>query len=267
MTHIAKIRPAVKWHGGKAYLARRIIALLPDHHRYIEPYAGGLSVLINKPRVQFEVANDLNADLIGFYRALCERNGEFLDQIQNLQYRPETFAWASLPYAGGDPLEAAVRFLIRHRFSRGGLGRTFAWSERKRGGRPGDLNAWETFKAQLPVIASRLQGVHWRCQEAIEVIREFDRPDSLFYLDPPYPHGTRTALATYDHEMTRSDHARLIETITQVRGSVAISGYANPLYDRALSDWVRHEFDMPNHSGQGRTKERRVEVLWVKGPS
>jgi hypothetical protein len=45
---------------------------------------------------------------------------------------------------------------------------------------------------------------------------------------------------------------------------VAISGYGNPLYDRALARWDRHEFDMPNHSGQGTTKERRREVLWVK---
>ena len=48
MVAIAKLRPAVKWHGGEAYLARRIVALLPDHDRYVEPYAGGLSVLLDE---------------------------------------------------------------------------------------------------------------------------------------------------------------------------------------------------------------------------
>jgi DNA adenine methylase len=163
-------------------------------------------------------------------------------------------------------MQAAVRFLVRHRFSRGGLGRTFAWSERQRGGRPGDLNAWETIKGQLPRIASRLQGVRWRCQEATEVIREWDGPDTLFYLDPPYPHSTRNVCDAYGHEMTLADHVALVETITRVRGKVAISGYRNLTYDRALSGWDRYEFDMPNHSGQGETKERRVEVLWIKNP-
>jgi DNA adenine methylase len=75
MSIATKLRPPVKWHGGKAYLARRIIGLLPDHRVYVEPYAGGLSVLLNKPHAQLEVANDLNADLIGFYRVMCGRTG------------------------------------------------------------------------------------------------------------------------------------------------------------------------------------------------
>ena len=61
-----KLRPAVKWHGGKTYLARRICALFPKHTYYLEPFAGGLSVLLNKPPARREVACDLNRDLIGF---------------------------------------------------------------------------------------------------------------------------------------------------------------------------------------------------------
>jgi DNA adenine methylase len=263
METIAKLRPALKTHGGKAYLARRIVRRLPDHRIYVEPYAGGLSVLLNKPAASLEVAGDIDPDLTGFYRILTSRTEELLERIADLDYSLETFQQACDP--SDDPLESAVRFLVRHRFSRGGLGRTFAWSERLRGGRPGDLNAWETFKELLPRIASRLIPVRWRTGEALEVIREFDRPETLFYLDPPYVHETRTAKRAYDaYEMTLEDHGRLLETIRQVRGRVAISGYGNPLYDQALEGWDRHTFEMPNHSGQGRSKNRRTEVLWVK---
>jgi DNA adenine methylase len=264
MYAITKRRPAVKFPGGKNYLARRFIALLPGHDRYVEPFAGGLSVLLNKPLVAVEVAADLNAELIGFYRVLVEQTDEFLGRISDLAYRQEIFDWACRPAARDDPMDAAVRFLVRHRFSRGGLGKTFAWSERLRGGRPGDLNAWETIKAQLPAIAERLRRVRLECRDAIEVIRDYDRPDTLFYLDPPYLHTTRTATATYDHEMTPDQHAALLEVVTHARGMVAISGYRDPLYDRALAGWGRHEFEMPNHAGQGRTKQRRVEMFWIK---
>ena len=261
-----KLRPAVKWHGGKHYLARRIISRLPDHEVYVEPFAGGLSVLLNKGPCPVEVAGDLHAGLIGFYRTLRDRTGEFLDRVGTLEYDAGTFEWARRPgEPGGDEFEAAVRFLVRNRFSRGGLGRDFAWSDRFRGGQPGDRNAWETIKAELPRIARRLAHVEFRCQDAVEVIREFDGPGTCFYLDAPYPHRTRTARRIYAHEMSEADHARLIETIVRCHGMVSVSGYANPLYDEILRGWERAEWDMPNNSGQGREKQRRVEVLWSRG--
>jgi DNA adenine methylase len=244
-------------------LARRILARLPDHRAYVEPFAGGLSVLLNKPPTAVEIAGDLNAGLVGFYRMLKGWPEELLARVRPLQYDAATFAWSLGPADGDDELGAAVRFLVRNRFSRGGLGRNFAWSDRLRGGRPGDLNAWETTKSELLRIARRLARVELRCQDAVEVIRETDGPGTLFYLDPPYLHGTRTAREVYDHEMGEAQHARLLETVVRCRGTVAISGYAHPLYDEALAGWERIEFDMPNHSSQARSKERRVEVLWL----
>src|SRR5262249_47462627 len=131
------------------------------------------------------------------------------------------------------------------------------------GGRPGDLNGWETIKGDLPRIARRLAPVDLRGQDGIEVFIERDGPKTLSYLDPTYPHGTRTARETYDHEMVDAQHILLIQTITQCRGMVVVSCYTNPLYDEALADWDRVEIAMPNHAGQGRTKQRRTEVIWL----
>jgi DNA adenine methylase len=110
----------------------------------------------------------------------------------------------------------------------------------------------------------RLAGVDLHCRDALELIEEYDGPDTLFYLDPPYHHATRTVRDACHHEMGDEDHGRLLEAVASCRGLVAISGYANPLYDEALRGWERVEFEMPNHSGQGRSKQRRVEVLWLR---
>jgi DNA adenine methylase len=257
--------PATKTHGGKRYSARkRIIPLLPDAEVYVEPYAGGLSVLLNRSPGPVEVANDLNSALMRFYIMLRDRSAELIDRLAALEYDRETFEWSLRPdEPTGGELDAAVRFLVRNRFSRGGLGRNFAWSGRLRGGQPGDRNAWQkAVRFVLPRVARRLARVELLNRDGVEIIEEFDGPGTLYYLDPPYPQATRTTPEVYDHEMSEAAHVRLLETIVRCRGMVAISGYANPLYDEALRDWDRVKFDMPNHSGQGKAKQRRVEVLW-----
>jgi site-specific DNA-adenine methylase len=260
-----KLRSALKTHGGKAYLAPKILALLPDHEVYVEPFAGGLSVLLNKRPCPVEVANDLNAALMRLYLMLRDRTDELLDRLAALPYDRETFEWSLRPGGPGEPeLDAAVRFLVNKRFSRGGLGKDFAWSKRLRGGQPGDKNAWETALARvLPRIAERLAGVELRCQDAVELIREFDGPGVLIYADPPYVHSTRSARKIYDFEMDVDQHRRLLETIARCDATVAISGYANPLYDDALRGWRRFTFSMANNSGQTKVKQRRQEILWI----
>jgi DNA adenine methylase len=258
-----KLRPIVKTHGGKAYLARRIIGHLPEHKVYVEPFAGGLSVLLNKPRAEVEVVADLNADLITLYLALRDRPGELIARLKPLTYSQETFDRAVVGEPADD-LDRAVLFLVTNRMSRGGLGKTFAWSERLRGGQPGDKNGWETILAQLPAVAERLAGVEIRRARALDVIREHDGPDTLHCCDPPYMPTTRTARRIYGHEMSVDDHADLLDVLVECRGTIVLCGYANPLYDTRLVDWQRVEFSMPNHSGQGKQKQRRIEVLWVK---
>ena len=257
-----KLRPAVKRHGGKAYLARRILSLLPPHEVYVEPFAGGLSVLLNKARARTEVASDLDAGLMQFYTTLRDQPETLTTRLVNVPYTAEAFdsAW----YEDGlDPVDAAIRFLVRNRFSRGGLGKNFAWSDRMRGGQPGDKNGWETIQKQLPLIAERLQGVDLMYESAFDIVAWCATPNTLFYLDPPYLPETRTARQVYQHEMSTEDHEKLLKLITNIEAKVVISGYHNPLYDHALADWTCREFDMPNHAGQGKTKQRRTEVLWL----
>jgi DNA adenine methylase len=63
--------------------------------------------------------------------------------------------------------------------------------------------------------------------------------------------------------MSFEDHERLLDTILSAQGMVAISGYPSALYDSRIAGWRRVVFNMPNHSGQGKTKERREEVIWI----
>src|SRR5690348_14762836 len=125
-----KLRSPLKWHGGKSYLARRIVALFPAHRVYLEPYLGGGSVLLNKLPAGREVAGDVDADLVRFWATMRD-DPDFPAILDDRPYTAATFDAAAGWRDGRSPRDRAAGFLIRNRFSRGGLGRDFAWSERK----------------------------------------------------------------------------------------------------------------------------------------
>ncbi|MBK8477480.1 MAG: DNA adenine methylase [Opitutaceae bacterium] len=95
-----------------------------------------------------------------------------------------------------------------------------------------------------------------------KIIPKFDSPDTLFYIDPPYPMSTRSAGGKgYVHEMADECHRQLAWLLHQSQGKVAISGYACPLYDQLYADWRRDE--KPTTANGQRGSVPRNEVLWM----
>ena len=143
------LRPAFKCHGGKAYLKSFIIDAFPTDYEemvYIEPFAGAASVLFNKKPGPEEVLNDLHPGITAIFRAIRDQPGDFLKKLRRLTYSNETFNKALQRAEQPFPvkLDLAVNEYTLRRMSRGGMKKAFAWSDRLRGGQPGDVNAWET---------------------------------------------------------------------------------------------------------------------------
>jgi len=271
----SKLLPPFKYHGGKSYLARWIIGHFPEHSVYIEPYAGGLSVLLNKPACGLEVVADVNAGLINLWRVLADRDRclRLRTLLDGFPYAEPAYdlaktLYSSLPERPQDEVQWALLFLCTYRMSRDGVPKCgFAWSERKRGGRPGDLNAWENMKGRLYLIHERVRGVRAECRDALEVIDAYDDDEAVIYLDPTYPRETRTATAMYDHEMTTAQHEALLERVLRCRArGVFLSTYPNELYSRVLggAGWDYDQKVIKNHSSQAKTKASRVEGLWFR---
>lgn len=248
-------------------MAKWIAGLLPPHRTYVEPFCGSAAVLFAKQRAKIECITDLDKDVIAMMLAIRDMPSEFTSELEVLEYDQGTFErWRNMPAESLDFFNAAIRQFVVSNMSRGGLGETFAWSDRLRGGRPGDLNAWLTKLELIPKLAERLKRVWIFNVSAFETIEEHQRIDreTLIYADPPYLHETRTAKDAYAHELTRDQHVRLLDLLDAHAGPVALSGYPSPLYDERLKGWARHVREMPNHSGQGKAKQRRTEVLWIK---
>jgi DNA adenine methylase len=267
-----RITPPLKWHGGKHYQAPAIADLMPAHHHYVELFGGGLSVLLAKdPEGVSEVANDLNGDLTNFYRTLQSPKlfKRFSRRASAIPFgRPqwEDAVRRLAEEKTGSSVERAVWFFARNRMSLAGRMDTFTGvtKSRTRGGMNAEVNAWHGAVEGLEAVHRRLRRVLVECRPAVQLIRGHDVAGAVMYADPPYPAGTRTAPGVYgEFEMSDDDHREFLAAANGVKhAKVLISGYRCRMYDKALRQWTRREFDVANHAAGGASKRRMTECVW-----
>lgn len=258
-----KVRPVIKFFGGKSYLARRIIELIPDSDVYVEPFAGGLNVLLNKCQYGTEIVGDLNPELIHLYETVRDHSSVLLDRLKDIPYTEEIFKRALAAGISTDPVDRALNFLIKHRMSSSGMGEYFS----KISGNVSEQakkSGWGYLDEDLKFTAHRLQGVKFYNRPALDLIDRYDGQNVSMYLDPPYYPSTRQSPNVYEYEMTALQHLFLLRRIQKCKGNVIISGYDHPVYNKELKDWEKYSFETTINSSQDKVKAPRVEVVWVK---
>ncbi len=262
---MATIRPPVKWHGGKHYLAQRIIELLPPHHTYVEPFGGAASVLLNKPPAAVEIYNDLDERITRLFRVIRNRGDEFQRRLALTPYSEAEFRDAANP--ADDEVEQACRDFVRWRQSIGGRGDSFSYTlHRVRRGMADVVSGYlSAIDDQLPLVVERFRPVQIMCRPAINVIQKWDSPETLFYCDPPYLHETRASGSrdVYGVEMDEADHRELAKVLLACQGKIVLSGYPSKLYRELYASWKTVEIDIANHAAGGRSKARKQEMLWL----
>lgn len=264
---MTKITPPLKWHGGKHYMAKDIVAMMPPHVHYVEPYFGGGAVMLAKnPEGVSEVANDIHGELMNFWRVLKNPAAfaEFQRTIEATPFSETEFNTA--PSGQDGRVGHAVKFFVRCRQSMAGRMTDFAplSRTRTRRGMNEQASAWITSVDGLYAVHARLRRVAILNRPALACIETQDGDETLFYCDPPYLKETRTAPDVYAHEMTRADHAELLRALSGIAGAFLLSGYRSDLYDTAarIHGWNRRDFDLPNNAAGGGSKRRMVECIW-----
>lgn len=263
----------IKWHGGKHYLARKIVDLMPPHTHYVEPYAGSLAVLLARnPNGVSEVANDLDGRLTNFWDVL-RSPGEHRELIRKLTVTPfSEVEWklAKLWVETNSPTDSitkAFHFFVYCRQSLAGRMDSFAplSRERTRRGMNEQVSAWLSAVEGLPEVHERMKRVVVYNSHALEVIAKEDGPSTLFYCDPPYVPESRVSKEAYGaFEMDSEDHERMLNKLANIKGKFMLSGYDNTMYDFFAKDknWKRYDFNMPNNASGSKTKKRMTECLW-----
>jgi DNA adenine methylase len=260
----------VCYFGGKTLLAPRIAALLPPHGHYVEPYAGGLSVLLAKRPSAMETVNDLDGAVVTFWRVLRDRPAELARVCALTPHSRAEYDASVAEMEPPDELETARR--VWARLTQGRTGRLVRTGWRhyvhpagSNASMPGYLRGYVD---RLAPAAERLAGVSLECRPALDLIERYGRsPEVLLYVDPPYLGLTRANDNAYRCEMrTEGEHRELAAALRACSAAVVLSGYASDLYDTDLyPDW--HRVTFPAGTGQGGLSwANRVEVLWSNRP-
>lgn len=258
---------AFGWYGGKFSHLDWLLPLLPPAHHYCEPFAGSAAVLLNRQPSPVETYNDIDGEVVNFFRVLRERPDELTRMIALTPFAREELH-AALTRMGKvtDPVERARMFYVRARQTRTGLAQTSTlgrWANCKntsRAGMSGVVSRWLGGVEALPEIAERLVRVQIENRPAIDVLRLYDSKDTLFYCDPPYLHSTRGDSKAYGFEMDEEEHIRLAPILRACKGKVALSGYRHPLMDTLYKDWRR--FDAGRKMAHS-IKQEREECVWM----
>lgn len=263
-----KIRPLVKYHGGKYHQCEFIIERFIDHEIYLEPFGGAASVLLNKQQSAAEIYNDLDNKIFNLMCVVKNDCENFLSAIRKVKYDKESYLCQRAIYRSPEfdnlpDFDRAVITYIVRRMSRGGLAGTFSWSKRVAAdGTGAEEKAYWTMLDQIPIISQRLSNVLCFNKDAISVIQEYDSPKTLIYLDPPYPKQTRVFQNAYLKEMTDDQHIELATAVKAVKSKVIISSYPSTLYEQLFSNWRTESQFIPNHSSHEKVKELKQEKLW-----
>ncbi|MEB3248732.1 MAG: DNA adenine methylase [Merismopediaceae bacterium] len=267
-------RIAFGWYGGKYSHLDWLLPLLPKATHYCEPFGGSASVLLNREPSPVETYNDIDGEVVNFFRILRDSPNELMRMIGLTPFSREELRIASEdPLEELTDLERARRFFVRARQVRTGLAQTASagrWAHCKltsRAGMAGAVSRWLGSVEGLSEIVQRLLRVQIESAPAIDVIIRYDSEDTLFYCDPPYPHDSRSDIKAYGYEMTDRDHQQLAEVLHQVKGKVAISGYPSKLFNTLYQDWnCIQSPPQKAHSTNTRSdhiKQERVELLWT----
>lgn len=240
----------IPYMGGKSHFAPFIVSLFPEHSCYCEVFGGAASVLFYKNSSKFEVYNDINKDLVNVFLQIKDNYEKLVDKAYWLPYSRQLYNefMESLQDPHLDSIEKAVRFLYLNKV---------AFSGQYQAGMslgPTHKPNWnQDFFNHLKKIRKRLDSVIIECLDFQECIKKYDRPTTLFYLDPPY--WAADATQYYRFIFTRGSHDRLLSCCSSIEGKFIISYEDIPIVQEMYKDFYIHK--TPEVKLVSSTKEKK----------
>jgi len=273
------MRPPTSYYGGKGRLAPWIASLLPAHRTYVEPFAGSAAVLFAKTASPTEIINDLDDQVVNFFRVLREDAPALIRALQLTPYARGEYEHTNPNAHDLDPVEQARRWYVRVNQSIShvaGPGRPAGWAAAFNTNGADHAHKFTALVDRLEACAERLRRVHLEHRPAVEVIAKYGVVDAVIYCDPPYLAATRSAQtkragADYAVEYaTEAQHRELARALHHTPAGVLISGYPSALYAELYEarGWWRVDrvITRPTSNVSGGRGAAATEVIWSNRP-
>lgn len=264
---------AFNYFGSKFTIADKLEPFFPDHIHWVDVFMGSMAVTLNKRPSKIETVNDLNGDIVNFFRVLRNEPDKLYTQIYMTPVSRQEFneSWVM---EGCSDLERARRFYVRSRQSFNSMGaqaKNKGWHMAKTSSRSNMsevVSKWRNGIEKLGPVIDRILTIQIENKHFRDLIPAIDFPGALFYCDPPYIPESRASKNDYKHEMTINEHTELAAMLHGIKGKCMISGYDGKQSDETDSnlmgklyrDFRKFEFPVKfNNIRNGAVKE----CIWM----
>lgn len=253
------MKAPLSYYGGKQLMLKHILPLIPPHSTYTEAFAGGAAVLFAKPAVQSEIINDLNRDLINFYKVAKTKYQDLKTEIEKTVHSRDLHSHAthilSYPEFFNDIERAWAIWTLSKMSFCSQLNGTFGYD--LSGSTPLKItNAKDEFTQQL---CSRLENVTIENRNGLKVIEQYDHPNAFHFVDPPY---VNTLCAHYDGMFSTQNLMELLLLLRNIKGKFMLTMFPNKnIKDFAEQNgWIIHRIERTISAAK--TKRRKQEE-WI----
>jgi len=254
------MRTPISYYGGKQQLASKILAKIPEHQIYVEPFLGGGAVFFAKAPSPLEVINDINSLLITFYRVSQQAFEALEKEITATLHSRTLHQDAKTIYDNPHlfpPLKQAWAVWVLASMSFGGkLDGSYGYD------RTGstDLKIRNKRRAFTKDLALRLQQVDIECTDALRIIKSRDTEATFVYADPPYIGSDQGHYDGY----SEADFEALLQVLSTMKGKFLLSSYPSALLEayRAKGAWHQERLEMSlPMSAHAKKPRKKIEVL------
>lgn len=245
--------PIIPWIGGKRRLAETLLHRFPQHKCYVEVFAGGAALFFLRPPAEVEVINDVNGELVNLYRVVKHHLEEFVRQFKWALSSREVFKWIQdTPPETLTDVQRAARFFYLQQQAFGGKVQGQTWGTATTGAPINLLRIEENLSA----AHLRLSGAYVEHLDWATCLERYDRPHTLFYLDPPY-----WQTEGYGVPFEWGEYERLAQHLASLQGKAILSINDHPDIRRCFSAFQFEELRLDYTVGGGQNRAERGELI------
>jgi DNA adenine methylase len=236
----------ISYFGGKSNMVKHILPLIPEHRLYVEPFCGGASIFWTKEPSYREILNDINSEVINFYRVTKTKFEELKVEIECTLSSRTQYNLARKIYKNPDNYSDVMRawaFWVQTNMSFSNvLCGSWAFAKLHQGGSDGSNIFWkkQRFEKWLDL---RLKSTQIECDDALNIIKRYDTYSTFFYIDPPYISSYR--VQDYFHGYEREDFYNLLDLLSEIKGKFLLSSYPEEylLEFKEKNNWDHQKFN------------------------
>ncbi len=249
----------ITYFGGKNYLSKQLIPLFPKHKRYVECFMGSAAVFFTKPKVQVNILNDKNSNLVNLFNVLKDDYKHLYNWVKCTPISRELYDSYVELLKSNDIQDRVQRagmymYLIRLSYnsevgqglSMAGFSRYVAWS-----------NSW---KETLKWFSDFLDNVVIENMDFEKLIKTYDGKDTFMYLDPPYYLADKTKY--YEIVFNQTDHLRLFNVLKDTKCNWLVSYDNNDYIKQIYKDFNIQTISNPLPSGsKANYQQHKDEII------